>query len=213
MLLDDLGRVLATPMPRSRALRLIGATLFFAAFPRTAAAELSAPPASCADLGCPVPANLCCQDPPKPGRVVSICCGPNQKCCSGLTPRGSAFAMVVCCKPNERCIATDTRVTCGAAPCASGVVCGGTCCQPLQTCLNGRCCFPKRICGNLCCAPDSECTSVRKVGGGIRQVCVRTPCLANCGDKCCPPDTVCVRGGCVDLPRLPGAGAGIPVPH
>ena len=134
MLLDDLGRVLATPMPRSRALRLLGATLFCAIFPRSGAA------ANCSQQTCPPTSPwLCCLNHPTNSLAsISGCCTSTQFCCSGLTPNGAAWAAVACCKKTEFCIRTDAFVKC--SPCASSIQCGTGCCEVGETCLNGTCC-------------------------------------------------------------------------
>jgi hypothetical protein len=85
MLLDDLGRVLATPMPRSRALRLLGATLFCAIFPRSAAAY------NCSQQTCTQPIKCCLDFPGNPNASTpAACCTSNQFCCKGVTPMGGS---------------------------------------------------------------------------------------------------------------------------
>jgi hypothetical protein len=191
MLLDDLGRVLATPMPRSRALRLLGATLFCAIFPRSGAA------ANCSQQTCPPTSPwLCCLNHPTNSLAsISGCCTSTQFCCSGLTPHGAAWAAVACCKKTEFCIRTDAFVKC--SPCASGIQCGTGCCEVGETCLNGTCCSGDRICGNICCPPGSECITLPSKRGGFSHLCLRLPCPADriCGGQCCPPGSRCVTIG------------------
>lgn len=203
ILLDDLGRVLAMPMPRSRALRLIGTTLFCAVFPRSAAAN------GCSGKTCPPTApKLCCLSPSwNPAASLPACCTSDQLCCAGETPHGPAWAAVACCNPNEICIKTDAFVTC--SPCPSGIACGGACCETGETCVNGTCCPAGNVCGNICCPPGSLCSSARSPSGKTRYVCFNRPCPTDrvCGSVCCPPDSKCspvrTRSGITYVCRTP----------
>lgn len=191
ILLDDLGRVLAMPMPRSRALRLIGTTLFCAVFPRSAAAN------GCSGKTCPPTApKLCCLSPSwNPAASLPACCTSDQLCCSGETPHGPAWAAVACCNPNEICIKTDAFVTC--SPCPSGIACGGACCETGETCVNGTCCPAGNVCGNICCPPGSLCSSARSPSGKTRYVCFnrpRTGCAAACAARLTASAPPCERG-------------------
>lgn len=202
--LDDLGRVLATPMPRSQALRLIGATLFVALFPRPARAL------TCAKQGCPTgTTDPCCIDfDLKQGiATAAACCNANQHCCKTTTP--PHVPTVHCCWLTQSCITDASGVaacmdcpngqngcgsTCcptgqacvGGVCCSSSMVCGSVCLQPGQTCLNGTPCPSREVCGSVCLEPGQTCL---KVGG---QAC---PSSQACGKVCCPTGMSCFAFG------------------
>jgi hypothetical protein len=200
MLLDDLGRVLATPMPRSRALRLLGATLFCAIFPRSAAAY------NCAQQTCTQPIKCCLDFPGNPNASTpAACCTSNQFCCKGVTPMGGSWAYVTCCQSYEFCYTDPSIVKC--EPCPTPL-CGNVCCQTGQMCVNGTCCPGDRVCGNKCCPKGSLCASVTK-GMKTGYFCTRG-CPENriCGNVCCPPGSICspekTRSGTRQVCRIAG---------
>jgi len=204
-LLDDLGRVLATPMPRSRALRLLGVTVFCAIFPRSAAAS------SCAQQTCNQPIK-CCLDFPGNANASTpaACCKSTEFCCKGMTPMGGSWAYVTCCQSYEFCYTDPSIVKCEPCPtplcgsvccqagqtcvngtcCPVGSACGNVCCQAGQTCVNGTCCPVGSACGNMCCPPGRLCASLRSPFGPPRLVCLCPPDRV-CGSGCCPPGTTC----------------------
>src|SRR5580658_3013916 len=117
LLLDDLGRVLATPMPRARVLRLIGATLFCAIFPRRPAAA-----GACGTCAGSAPV-LCCLVPPwNPNSALTACCTTDEFCCADVTPDGGAWASRTCCSLSEQCSKDSNGVMC--VPCPEPL-CGG----------------------------------------------------------------------------------------
>jgi len=99
--LDDLCRILATPMPRSRALKLIAGGLASVAFA----------PFAFGQRGLQCPPDQVCQGAP------TNCCPGNQKCCAGTGRGGRGF----CCPKSQEC--------CGAAGCClpNEVCMDGTC--------------------------------------------------------------------------------------
>jgi hypothetical protein len=204
MLLDDLGRVLATPMPRSQALRLIGATLFVAMFPRSARAGVTCQQQICG----PGTTDACCVDtnPLVPTSTAAACCNANQHCCKRRW--GPVNATVQCCGLTQSC-ADDINNTIKCVDCPSGqTACGWACLESGQTCLNGTVCPSRKVCGSVCLEPGQTCL---KVGGKAcpnTQVCGKvccptgTSCFAFgvcrkcptkqiCGNECCPPGTTC----------------------
>jgi len=199
--LDELARSLAKPMPRSRALRLLGTSIVAAAVPlagpRLRPARASGfSTANCSDPG------LCSG---LPGRTKV--CG-----CDFL-----ASCYKECCNPaTEHCCiyppfpgATGGSSVCEKACCPLGTDCG-TASKP---------CVPKCPvpCGpqKECCKPDEECQTykVGKFDRGTYKSCIRkcTPgsrrcrtdgvailgCCPNgqncCSGLCCDPEQVCVR--------------------
>jgi hypothetical protein len=181
--IDDLARTIATPMSRSRALRLIGTIVVgaFLQWPRRAYAY-----ASCANVKCPSPTDptrpqLCCFD--NGVGSINTCCKATESCCK-------TASTVTCCQPGEACgIGNTKQAIC--IPCPSGATpCGSLCCQPGQTCgvgvdgspKCGTCPSGQTLCGTKCCSgscinPASGCC-----GSGIA-----------CGKTCCDPGTTCIN--------------------
>jgi len=164
-LIDDISRIVASPVSRRQAIRLVGGALGGAVLaslglgtasrPLSAAQRCTHGQKSCGGkcyrsdytccagtLGCPE-GQKCC---------VSTCCAQNQTCCNGT-----------CCAQNQPC-------------------CNGTCCTRGQTCCNGICCAAgqcagmgsravccpvgQEVCGTetipTCCAPGYVCCGNHK---------------------------------------------------
>lgn len=179
MSLDDLARRLAEPMPRRRALGVIGGAVAGLALggvrPSRSVAQ------SCRYQACPSKTN--------PAGLY--CCGSaGGSCCYG--PSGDAYA---CCLASESC---DTATgQCIAARCPTGrTPCGSReCCRSDQVCQGGRCvkkCPDRRVrCGSRCCRRGERCVNgrCRRCGNGAK----------GCGRKCCGRDEFCCnprRGTC-----------------
>src|SRR5450755_3331039 len=114
-LLDDVARILASPLPRRRALKLVSGALaggILAALDlRPAAAQNDAKPK------CPPRTTKC--------GTGSLCCSSTQTCC---TTSATPFC------------ATQGKTCCGKTSCSSGqTCCKGVCCGKNQVCKNGRC--------------------------------------------------------------------------
>ena len=108
-LYDQICRILATPMPRSRALKLI--------FGGLAGAVLA--PFGFGQIQCPQGTAVCVGVFPNGGGVEN-CCPPGQHCCpGGLTTVAHCCAGSVDGQPQ----------TC----------CGNTCCNPSENCESGAC--------------------------------------------------------------------------
>jgi hypothetical protein len=106
-LFDDISRILATPMPRRKALRhlgsmLAGAVLAAAAGQRVSAAAQQNPP-GCDAKSCTAPKSCC------GNTKTGVCCNPNHCCAS----RGQTAA---CCSPGS-CV-------CGNGTCAASTTDG-----------------------------------------------------------------------------------------
>jgi hypothetical protein len=191
-LFDDLARTLAEPMPRRRAVRILGATLVAAAVPgfrplRAGAATPGTVP--CQNFRgqvwtCPSRKYLVCGPSPD-NPCIDECTGPGRIPC----PSASGFD---CCMDH----ALDGSVGCKNAKCQitckgvekSGSVklteCGEECCTPQQECRNGKCvgkCAPGRQrCGARCCKKGQTC---------VKRTCCPNP--QTCGSTCCPAGTKC----------------------
>jgi hypothetical protein len=223
--LDELARSLAKPMPRSRALRVLGMAVASAAVPllrpgSAAARDQHALRPSCHTASCPHPwAPKLCKCNEK--AIVGVggettecnwtCCREQQECdcnpggiagagCKGTPcskPCGSK-----CCENDEYCADPKRQLCCknGKQPC------GGKCCASSELCLD-----PER---SLCCASGKvRCLALGK-GATDARCCLPEPreyCAANADTAiCCPgPSSLC-NGRCCERPKrcLPGAKKG-----
>ena len=210
--LDDLARTLAQPMPRRRAIRVIGASLAAIAIPGVsprkarAIAKTHAQTCGPGQLRCTndLPERkfdfYCCEWPqvcgpvigPGAGRCVTECPSPllrnkKQKPCVSAKDRTKHAC---CMEPFSRCdpghpdlCLPDCKLLVGPR----ATECGKNCCLPGQACKNGRCvaCPP----GEVACAPEDGGPSKCCCAGG----------RARCGSKCCPRGARCAdptRGHC-----------------
>jgi hypothetical protein len=185
-LFDDLARVLAKPMPRRKALRMLAVGLAAAAAPgittRRARAADQPPPCSqggkfCGNvdplgkkgynIGCCLGAGgdtrtVCC--PGIPGVIGSLCCPTGYTC--GNTHAGST----------ENC------------KCSSAVVCGGKCCKKGEYCETRL--LDEDTCEKLCPDGSHKCVGVCCTG---LETCGFFGCkcksgLVECGTgRCCQP--------------------------
>jgi len=214
--LDDLARELAQPMPRRRAVRLLGATVAVAMFPSLrpqlgrAAASITCgkgeePCSSATGLKLCMPAGgTCCWFTPEDSGYepwgLLVGCSPGTHC-------GSAKVGRVRCVPNKRCRRDAGLTQCGNACCddktefcasrqrslcckKSEKVCAtdesATCCNKQSTCCGDKCCKQNQLCGSYGPASDRF------------YICCKTrACQAGAGTKpfCCPRRTDrCVPG-------------------
>jgi hypothetical protein len=209
--LDDLARVLAQPMPRRRALRIVGTSLAAAALPgfrpgvagaAVRAGECRGDTRACPRMvqGAQGP-DLCCGSPARryscEGTIFEpICvdsCQPGEEPCTSKLKDQNGYAEFACCKPPLRCI----EGVCDK-PCPPGQKrCGGNCCKSSETCQKGTCCPNTRVCGAACCSPGTKCTFLEQ----FRTCCPSTRVVSRTlsGKKtrfCCPRGTVAVAGAC-----------------
>ena len=220
-LLDEISRIIASPLSRREAFRLVsravgGAALGSLGLGRVARAL--GPPAP-AQVGCPSGKTAC----------GPICCGSDQTCC--LNKDGTT---ATCCSSGQTC--------CGGRCCKGKKCCSGTCCPlgpmtrraliggavagavtatvlgtrgggatavtnppaPAPSCPAGttRCGTKTPV---VCCASGQTCC-----GSGTTAVC----CAKNvvcCNSKCCSsPGRVCCNNKCCDAgpsASLPCTGA------
>jgi hypothetical protein len=189
---DDLARLLASPMPRRRALRLAGAAIVAAAVPglRPRSAFGQSP------CGPDTPCSSLCHLAPH----VGACGIPIHNACGQeLCHFGYGGCMVkgdVCCTngpdpwicpKNYRCAATHSaQPNCIGCP-PDQFSCGKECCRkqrptlPAEVCYQGRCrpaCPDKTTkCGSTCCS--------------AKQLCKNGKCCDKCGGSgtCCDPAT------------------------
>ena len=205
---DDLARTLAEPMPRRRAVRVIGASLVAIAAPgfspRLASAATAWPrtpfspttprrAATCAagDIVCKYDGNLCCPGGPR-GRPA--CC-PTKSPLSGF--HGCCKTEAHCCCGNTCCDPVTQRCVCPAPGGRGGVCapkcklldpfsfdCGITCCKSYERCVNGEC----KPCDTQSCQPYKSGRTICCPKG--------TKCCANnTSTACCGPNQVCKAQG------------------
>lgn len=139
---DDLARRLAQPMPRRRALRLLGAAVAMAAVPALRPGLASG--RSRQRQGCPNPSSLPC-----PAQHKCCVAGSDAWCCPDTheCQRGIARCLAPCPDGRRRC---GTNIFC----CEGGEACvGGKC---VKTCPSGR-----ARCGSRCCPKGHACVRGR----------------------------------------------------
>jgi hypothetical protein len=190
-LLDDLARALVEPVPRSRALRLIGSVLVATSFPGTALArglKRARPTAHTCRREDGYGDQECCSD--------ETCCGTKQCCAPGQK-----------CDPTGRCVSCPPPlVRCGPKCCPTGSKCtrdrrSGTppsrrfvCCKAPNVRSEGTCRCPsgKEICnGRTCCKQGDHCSNC--VDSYIEGEAEFTG-----QQKCCPRGQNCCGSTCVD---------------
>lgn len=193
-ILDDLARALVEPVPRSKALRLLGSVLVATSFPGTALAR-SRRPARRTAFTCEKSQGFggqeCCGG--------DICCGTKQ-CCGGGKRCDPDGKCVRCPKPLKKCgpKCCPTNAKCCVRP--RGQLPAGwpdreryVCCYAPNECDEGVCGCPdgKTVCGRVCCKKGEHCSA----------------CLDSAFDsettyagklKCCGKGKECCGGTCID---------------
>lgn len=135
-LIDDVARILASPMPRRQALRFLSGALASGVLGTFGAkwADAAACPKGTTACGttCCEKGKACCTSSSKPFCITAgkICCG-STSCDHGQT----------CCTTSARPFcATAGKTCCGSTSCSKGqTCCNGVCCQAHQVCVKGRC--------------------------------------------------------------------------
>lgn len=222
--LDRIARELARPIPRRRALGLLGSGIVAASVPawmrprRAHACTCAQVGNTCSDGGTP------CQvdQPPNatncPGcRVANNCAcpgGPGEEdlqCCPPYEQAGGRYTW--CCHKAERCGAPNECIceggVCGSKCCPAGEECKdpdkNLCCKPKATaCETGdRCCGGEgRISETTCCVKRQGGRPVSSTCCGPEQTCDRGECKCDdkdtekCGEECCPKGRTCCKGSC-----------------
>jgi hypothetical protein len=212
---DELARTLATPMPRRKAVQIIGGAVAAAAVPAFKAAEAHAnpnplrlgafrPTEGCGGV-CTAPKVVCgFEVTSKTGNVgcnVGCCHVPGDKttavCCNQNHATGSW-----CCPEEYRCgDGTGTGQGNCIHVCPPNRNCDHVCCPKGEVCRNGKICCKESqsACGANCCDANEECINLR-VGPTTAKYCApRCPKKrSRCGPRCCPKGEKCIddRGIC-----------------
>jgi len=208
-LIDDLARALVQPMPRRRALRVLGSTLVAVAVPGMRPGPAFARRRATCDAGCgpdvracPKVVNLgtgpplCCGAPARryscEGSIfepvcVDRCKGPNDIPCTGKKDQDGCSAFTCCKRPEFKgCDDGDCIPNCGWPAGSCKRTCGKTCCERGEICNNGKCVgcgFNAQPCGS------GDCKETRCCKTGTR-------CCFNQGSTaCCGPDQTCKAQG------------------
>ncbi len=200
-LFDDVTRVVAAPISRRQALKLIAGALgavilnrFFGASKRAMAEDY------CDWIIYTHPcADICCRDDYycasttllNGADTYGICCYQTG------THLCSAGGYGWCCDNDKECgierftcgACVSGYETCGSACCNTGA--GETCCDPDHSvcCTTGEeCCFDASDAGT-CCSGGTECVPVSATGWPPGHVCC--PADQACIGQCCPPGELC----------------------
>lgn len=199
---DELARILASDMPRRKAIKLAFGALLGASF--TAAATQQAHAAGfCFGVGNPQCfGNICVQDSYL--CLGGCCCPNNTECC----PTEPDLCSRSCCDSAiERCLFSNGYVLCcpfgddriiNNRCCNAGRECwlsnGSHVCCPLgQKCAGKKCCPVDKICNkDNCCSQSETCCD---------GLCQPIGSDKNCDGKClkCVRPQRCVNGVCVHL--------------
>lgn len=204
-LFDELARALTRPMPRRRALRVLGGALVAVAVPGTGALRSAQAIAGVRQSS--VLSSVCEKTCSGTFPVPCLCKGPTHGCFEECGMAGSTCccykgadgknAGVAACPPGTRC--GDPRR--GESNCMCIKTCGSpfACCREDQFCANPTvrlCCkHGERGCGRMCCKPNEECRRIQ-IGTGSQTVCEQKcpPNRAWCGrNTCCPPRWYCIN--------------------
>jgi hypothetical protein len=180
-LLDDLARTLAEPMPRSRAMRVIGASIAAVGVPGLGP-QIARAATRSASLTCKPPYKTQCtyniKDPkqPKGVRFEIYCCGPPkwQYDCNPDVYKGECINLC----PSRNPVTGKRQFPCTAAgPDERGIIAGDCCPRP----------------ESIGCTPEGKCIPNCKFFAGqfARQ----------CGSNCCQPGQICKDGKCRPCPH------------
>lgn len=164
---DDLARTLATPMPRRRALRAIGAATAVAALPalrpHPATGHTGSSTDTCPGLTCKSGTSGCCVSTGNGNFHLGGCCAPKATCCKGSDAAGEARSW--CCEEDLTC---GTWGTANQCTCPTRCKDGACCPRSKGRCVKGKCC------------PAIRTTFA--------------PGTNKKGVACCPPGTIAVPG-------------------
>jgi hypothetical protein len=185
-LFDEAARILASPVPRRRALRLLGGALVAAIVGTIGSTRAGAQTCSPACLG----NQKCC---PGFGGGPNFCVAQNRTCCGNT----SCAANQTCCGTGPGAFCRNQNQTCcGSTACntVQGQVCCGTFCRAQnQTCCGtATACSPSQTCCTT--APVPFCRSQTQTCCGTIACNSNQTCCNNVA--CCGPNQRCVNSAC-----------------
>jgi hypothetical protein len=207
-LLDDLSRQLAEPIPRRRALAILGAGVVTALVPALrpgrARAQGAQPDPGCGDetATCERQGKVLCGAVSYLGCIFQCCDPSDGGCCITYNDKGPDSAG--CCPaPDYGCVGPR-----GSCACVNP--CGGSCCSSArdEVCLDpetSRCCPKPQVCGDDCCPDGQKCVDQAR-----HQCCPidKVACYGAFGAlACCAPDEECCASHTVEFAECCGKGA------
>jgi hypothetical protein len=168
-LFDDLARIMASPLPRRQAFKLLGgalATAFLGSLGMrpAAGAAVTCPKgeSKCGTGGLCCPTGLCCDSP---GEGCKPFCLTKGETCCGMK---ACTSSQTCCKTGRQPFcATKGYTCCGNTSCSPGQPCCPGCSSPFcadrgRTCCGMKSCAPGEVCCNgVCCAQGETCKNGR----------------------------------------------------
>lgn len=186
--LDELALAMAKPMPRSRAIRVLGVAFVSTAVPILRPRSAAALSSSKVSTSCHRAKGVCDR------QKLDLC-----KCHerpANLLPPETTICNFLCCDFEQyKCTCPPGAARCVRKPCQRP--CGPRCCKRGEFCANppqGLCCKEgEERCADVCCSPNEEC--VRSIRPAIALCVPRCPQgRARCGkDKCCPKNWRCAN--------------------
>jgi len=191
---DELARTLAKPMPRSRAIRVLGVALASTAVPLLRARPAAALSSRELSTSCHTAKAQC-------DRQGLMLCKCNERPANLIPPETTICNFLCCDGERYKCICRPGEAICTPKPCSRK--CRDECCKSDEYCAShttGTCCKKgETLCGTSCCQVNEEC--VRSLKPSIAACVPRCPPgRARCGEgKCCPPKWHCIdpaRGIC-----------------
>ena len=192
-LVDDAARILASPIPRRRMLRMLGGLIAGGLLGTVGIKRANA--ATCSPA-CK-PGQLCCPGVGGPAFCIAagkLCCGSSscnagQTCCNGpsgskiCSPAGGFCCGTTTCNAGQTCCGSGAsayciaagKLCCGTGSCNAGQQCCGTGTSTYCSPSGGSCCgntgpgcsASQHCCGNMVCLPtDVFCRVGRHMRGG-----------------------------------------------
>lgn len=173
--LDELARALAKPMPRSRALRLVGGAFVYGAIPGLRSRWPAAARAYSAGATPTRRAGECFDEGPYQPFLFN--CRPHTRTPGPVCEPSPVAPVPDCCDDGEKCCTDGPRTLFG-----NGYYCCPTSCE----CSKGRCCPPGAGCIDKCCASGQTCCLS---AASRSHFCCRSG--GCCGSKCCSEHEEC----------------------
>ena len=189
--LDDLARSLAKPMPRRRALRLVGGAIATAMLPASLVPRARGGVSSTTLTTCETTCHSFS------GQRTKVCN------CHVRSAPGTTVCNHCCCLESEDCQCPTGACVCASCPGAQqcGSLQSPKCCEKGEYCAGTKCCKDGgEPCAGDCCPPPKRC--VPQVGSS-KKACRcpedTTPCgtdqCCKSGTETCLPDGSCCPGG------------------